>query len=112
MPLLLIIFFSVRTYFRAKKGGLPPSKWVIYTILSVMVAWFLGAIITSIIFVIKDPTIQEMMTSGESSQEAVMKYLATQDMLIPEIFMLFCGVGGYLFIRHQLLRVLERNAQR
>lgn len=110
MAFILLLFLCLRIYLRAKHHGQPPGKWVIYNILSVVAAWFIGAMISSIIFMIKDPGLRKMMTQTQPDQQAVMQYFASQDMFFPELFILFCGIGGYLFIRHRLIRkIMSQN---
>lgn len=104
MSFILMIVFCVSNFFNAKKNGLPAGKWVLYTFLAVMAASFIGAVITSIIFVIRDPHLRAMMLQSQQDQASLMQYFSTQDMFFPELFMLFCGLGGYLFTRHLIFK--------
>lgn len=102
---VVFIVCCVWNYFRAKAANLNAWVWTFYTLLGVLVGWFIGLMISSLILIAKDPQLQQMMlNSVNPDRAAIMHYLQKKNLLLIEVFGLFCGFGGYLFVRNLITK--------
>jgi hypothetical protein len=104
MGWIVLVFCCVRNYFRARAANLSAALWAFYTFLAGIIGWFIGSIIVVIIFLMRDPVLREMLKEPKPDREAIVAYLAGPKLIVPEIFLAFCGLGGYLFVRHLIIK--------
>ncbi len=104
---LVLIFCCIRNYFRARAAKFNAALWTFYTFLSILVAWLIGSFITVIIMVIRDPQIRALLSQQPPDRQRLMEYVKHQNLFVHEMFLMFCGLGGYLFIRHLMIRKEE-----
>lgn len=97
---IVLIFCCVRSYMKARAARLNAALWTFYTFLAILFSWIIGSIIVTVILILRDPSLRHMLTQQPPDRDGIMNYLKTQNLLIPEIFLLFCGIGGYLFIHY------------
>lgn len=100
MELGILIFCCIRNYFRAGAANLNAALWSFYTFLACLVSWFIGGIIVTIIMIVRDPKLKTMLMQNPPDQDGVMQYLMSKNILVPQLFLLVCMVGGYLFVRY------------
>jgi len=105
MGLLLTIFFCIRNYIRAKAKRLNAGKWAFLTFLAVIAGWFAGCMIVVTILLTRYPELIAMVNEpGTGPSEIAPAISERMNPFVAELFLLFCGLGGYLFVRHQLIR--------
>jgi hypothetical protein len=92
---------------KARAAKLNAALWTFYTFLSILFSWLVGSIIVTFILILRDPALRRMLTHQPPDRDGVMNYLKTQNLLLPEIFLLFCGIGGYLFIHYLITKKME-----
>ncbi len=102
--IFVLIWGCFRSYVRAKLTNLNPTFWVMMTAVSVIIAWFLGAVIVVSMMLMQDPLLREMLTAQQPDQDAVVKYLSGKNLIVSEIFIFVAALGGYLFIRYLMTR--------
>lgn len=107
MALFILVWGCFRNYLRARVGQLNAGRWAVATFFSILVAWFVGALIMVVIMVIKDPQLRVLMTKPDVDREELLRYTqANMNATISEVFMMVCAIGGYLFVRYMLIRKL------
>jgi hypothetical protein len=105
MGLFLTIIFCALNYMRARVKKLNAAKWAFFTFLATLVGWFVGGMIMMIILMVRFPDLVELTTQPDASPATLAPAIAERmNPWIAEIFLLFCGLGGYLFIRHLLIK--------
>jgi|GEM_PF-4509087 len=104
---MLITFAVFRASFLARRGGLNSTVWALLAVVGVLAGMFLGSVIMVFILLAKDPGLLKLIEANRNNQQFMTDYLLrTQNVYIMEIFLMFSGVGGYLFVRHHLLKRL------
>lgn len=97
IELLLIIWFARNNSKRAKLKGLKPGRWAFLTVIAYIVGELIGAFIVILIIRKGVPyTMNDLMNQNSG-------------ILLNEVFGIFCGVGGYLFVRHQLQKQPDQS---
>lgn len=97
---IVFILCCIRMYVKARAANLNAALWTFYTFISILVAWLAGIVMVAIIFLVRDPNLRSLITKVPADRDAVMKHIMSQNMLIPEIFLMFCGLGGFLFVNY------------
>jgi hypothetical protein len=95
---------------KARAANLNAALWTFYTFLAIVGAWVIGSVIVTAIMIAKDPVLRNMFSTQPPDKDGILEYLKTQNMVIPQIFIMFCGVGGYLFIHYLLTRKARLSA--
>jgi hypothetical protein len=95
---------------KARAANLNAALWTFYAFLSILCSWAIGSIIVTMILLLRDPVLRGMLTQQPPDKDGIMNYLKTQNLLLPEIFLLFCGVGGYLFIHYLISKKLRLSS--
>lgn len=104
MELGILLFCCIRNYFRARAANLNAALWSFYTFLACIVTWFIGGIIMTFIMVSRDAQLRALLTKQPLDRQQVVNYLVSKNLVIPQLFLLVCLIGGYLFIRHLLIK--------
>ncbi len=105
MGLFIAIFFCFRNYMRARAQALSGVKWALYTFLAVIAGWFIGSMIMVFILMIRFPEFWALVGNPDITPQEVSAFIMERvNPWIADIFLLFCGLGGYLFVRHQLIK--------
>lgn len=105
MELLIVLTFcSIRNYNRARAANLNAALWSFYTFIACLVSWFIGGIIAVYIMIARDPQLYNLLTHEPVDKQAVFKYMTGKNIIVSELFLLVASIGGYLFVRHQLIR--------
>ncbi len=104
MELGILIFCCIRNYFRARAANLNAALWTFYTLLASLIAWFIGGVIVTLILLARYPQIKKMLLQQPPDREGIISYMAGQNLFVAQIFLVVCMLGGYLFVRHLLLR--------
>lgn len=99
---IVFIFCCVWNYYKAKAHKLNAGLWAFYTLLAVLAGWMIGIVIVSIIMLLRDPELQQMLMQSHPNREAAMQYMQRQDLTISQLFLMFSGLGGYLFTRYKI----------
>jgi hypothetical protein len=108
MGLFITIFFCIRNFMRAKAKELNAGKWALFTFLAVIAGWFIGCIIMVVILLIRYPELGTLVSTPGATPAEVTAFLAGRmDAVVADLFLLFCGLGGYLFVRHLLINKPE-----
>jgi len=89
---------------RAKAAKLNAARWTFYTFISMLVTWFIGVFIVVTIMLVRDPKLRTMLLSQSQDKQRITEYLSSKNLLVPQLFMLFCMVGGYLFVRYLMAK--------
>lgn len=98
---VLLIFGCITNYAKARAAQLNAALWSFLTVLAIFIGLFIGSFIVAIIMMIKDPGFLSVMQQHPGDQEFMMKYMSEHhNLLVMELFLLVCGVGGYLFINY------------
>lgn len=105
MELVIITFATIQVYLRARAAQLSAGTWALYNVLSMLGAMCIGVIISSIILVMTDQQLVSLMMEQQGNQQVVLDYLQTKNMLVTQFFILFCALGGFLFIRYRLDKI-------
>lgn len=104
MELLIFIFCCYLNYNRAKQANLNGGRWAFYTFIAIFGTLLIGAAAILIYLVSNDPQMQSLVKDMSSSRddEAIKQYVTGKLSLLNQLFMFFCGIGGYLFVRYFL----------
>lgn len=97
IDLFLAIYLAWRNSLRARIKGQNVALWVIITLLAYGIGEFLGTLLVFFFFY-----------RGPANPAAIQNYF----MNLPRstfVFVLFCGIGGYLLIRFILERMSGKN---
>jgi hypothetical protein len=106
MGIFIVIFFCFRNYMRARAQALSGVKWGFYTFLAVIAGWLAGSMIMVIILMIRFPELLQLAGSPDITPQEVSAFILERvNPIVADIFMLFCGLGGYLFVRHRLIKM-------
>ncbi len=90
---------------RARTQQLSGIKWAFYTFMAVIAGWFAGSMIMITILMIRFPELLQVAGSPDITPQEVSAYILERvNPIVADIFMLFCGLGGYLFVRHRLIK--------
>ena len=100
----VIVWGCFRNFVRARLGGLNGGFWALITFIAIFVAWLIGAFIVIGIMAYSDPILRDLMTQQPPDQDVLMRQIAQHNLLIPEILMVVCSFGGYLLIRHLIIK--------
>jgi len=111
MELGIIIFCCIRNYFRARAANLKAALWTFYTLLACLVAWFIGGVIITLIMVSRDPNLRKLLMQQPPDQQKVLDYMAGRNLFVPQLFLVVCMVGGYLLVRHLIIKRTKSNAE-
>lgn len=104
MSLGALVFCCVNNYFKARAANLNAALWALFTFIAYGITWFIGGIIVTLIMITRDPQLREIAMKQPSDPQAAVRYLESRSLIIPELFLIVCGIGGYLFIRHLILK--------
>jgi hypothetical protein len=104
MGWIVLVICCLRNYVRARAANLKAALWVFYTVLAGMFGWLVGSVIVVVILLIRDPYLKSMLYAQSPDKDAIVAYLNGPKLIIPEIFLAFCGIGGYLFVRHLIIK--------
>ncbi|HRO42743.1 MAG TPA: hypothetical protein PL009_07895 [Flavipsychrobacter sp.] len=104
MELGILIFCCIRNYFRARAANLNAALWSFYTFLASIVTWFMGGIIITLIMIARDSHLRKMLMQQPPDQQEIVKYLTGKNLFVPQLFLIVCMVGGYLFVRHLITK--------
>ncbi len=109
MELIIFGICCYLNYSRAKLAQLSGGKWALYSALSIFVALFIGAAFLMIFMTVQDPEFKRMFTDASTSGNTneFNEYVMSKMTIINQLFILFCGVGGYLFVRYLLNKKIE-----
>lgn len=107
MEIGILIFFCIRNYFKARAAQLNAALWSFYTFLACMITWAIGGVIMSIIMISRDPQLKDILLRQPADRQAVVNHLTQKNLLVPQLFLIVCMAGGYLFIRHLLSKRLQ-----
>jgi hypothetical protein len=97
---------------KARAANLNAALWSFYTFLAIVGSWLIGSVIVTGIMIARDPVLRNMFSTQPPDKDGILEYLKTQNMMIPQIFIMFCGIGGYLFIHYLLSRKSKLVAPR
>ena len=113
MELILFIICCYLNYSRAKRGGLNGGKWALYTFLAILGGLLIGATTIMIYLMANDPELQNMISDASASRndEELRQYVQGKMHFLNQLFMLFCGIGGYLFVRYRLGRRTDTTVE-
>jgi|GEM_PF-1693002 len=110
MELLVYIFCCYLNYSRAKLAHLSGAKWALFTFIAILITAVIGFTTVIVVLFSKDPNVQaminEMSKTGDDSE--LQQYILKNVNFLNQLFVFFCGLGGYLFIRYILNKKVER----
>ncbi len=90
---------------RARAQALSGAKWALYTFLAVVAGWFAGSMIMVMILMIRFPEFLELAGTPDITPPEISAFLMERiNPVVADIFLLVCGLGGYLFVRHRLIK--------
>ena len=107
MELIILVFCLFRNYLRAKVAQLNAARWTFYTFISMLCTWFIGAVIVVAIMVVRDPKVKQLLLTQPQDRRELTEYLNSKNLVVPQLFMLFSMIGGYLFIRYLITKKRE-----
>lgn len=105
MFLVILIIASIYIYTRARSAQLNTTAWVIYNVLAMCAALFLGAMISVFILLIKDRELIRLIEENPGNQQVLQDYLMKGNIWLTEVFLTFAAIGGFLFIHYRLQRI-------
>jgi hypothetical protein len=110
--LLLVIILCFSNFRRAKAQNLLGISWAVYTFVAAIAAGFLGILISVIILMVRFPELQQIAIEAAGNQQVVTEALMQRvNPLIMELFYLVCSFGGYLWVRHLLIKRARNSTE-
>jgi hypothetical protein len=103
MALLIIVWGCFRNYMRAKIANLNAGYWALITFLMILAGWIIGVFLVVIMMMMKDEQLRKMLLQS-APREEIVEYIGNMNLLISEIFLFVCSIGGYLFVRYLIIR--------
>lgn len=104
MELGILIFCCIRNYYRARAANLNAALWSLYTFIASMATWFIGGIIMVLIMISKDEYLRNLLMKQPPARQEIVDYMADRNLVVAQLFLIVCMLGGYLLVRHLLIK--------
>lgn len=109
MELVVYIYCCYLNYNKAQKAQENGFKWGLLTLLAIFLAVGIGSFFLLASFVSNDASFREMASNPQQDPKELMTFLQKKITLLHQLFILFCGFGGYLLLRYLLTKKIEKK---
>jgi len=109
MELIIYLACCYLNFKRAEAAKLNGFKWALLTFVIIFLFVGIGSFLLLASFVSQDAGFRELASNPEQDPKLVMEAIQKKVTFLHQLFVLFCGLGGYLLVRYWITKRTNKN---